>query len=140
MQMRKNIKKEIEKAALQYNLQLIYAFGSKGKEALLMSEGKITSLSPPISDVDIGIKPKGPLTLEEKVEIAILFEELLNVQRVDVVVLPDAPISLALEIVTGEILYAQDITYEAEYQLYIMKMAAELSPYEKIKKRMVMGL
>jgi hypothetical protein len=47
---------------------------------------------------------------------------------------------LALEIVTGEILYARDITYEAEYQLYIMKMAAELSPYEKMKKRMIMGV
>jgi hypothetical protein len=140
MNMRRNIKKEIEKAALQYNLQLIYAFGSKGKEALLMIEEKITSLSPPTSDLDIGIKPKGPLTVEEKVEIAIFFEELFDVQRVDVVVLPEAPISLALEIVTGEILYTQDVTYEAEYQLFIMKMAAELSPYEKMKKRMVMGV
>jgi hypothetical protein len=75
--MKKNIKKEIEKVALQYHLQLIYAFGSKGKEALLMSEGKITSLSPPTSDLDIGIKPKEPLTVEEKVEIAIFLKNFL---------------------------------------------------------------
>lgn len=140
--MTKKIKKEIEKVAFRFHLQLIYAFGSKGKEAFLMAEGKITSLSPSASasDLDIGIKPKEPLTVEEKVEIAIFFEELFDVQRVDVVILPEAPISLALEIVTGEILYTQDITYEAEYQLYIMKMAAELSPYEHMKKKMVMGV
>jgi hypothetical protein len=35
-----------------------------------------------------------------------------------VVVLPEAPVSLAAEIVVGEILYARDSTYGAEYQLY----------------------
>lgn len=137
--MMQNIKKEIEKVAFRYHLQLIYAFGSRGKEALAMNEGKITSLSPSISDLDIGIKPKRTLTVEEKAEIAIFFEDVFNAQRVDVVILPEAPISLALEIVTGEILYTHDINYEAEYQLYIMKMAAELSPYEHMKKKMIMG-
>jgi len=49
------------------------------------------------------------------------------------------PISLALEIVTGEILYMQDPTHEAEYQLYIMRMAADLLPYERMKQEMIMG-
>ena len=59
--------------------------------------------------------------------------------RVDLIVLPEAPVSLALEIVTGEILYMQDSTYEAEYQLYIMRLAADLLPYERMKQRMIMG-
>jgi len=48
-------------------------------------------------------------------------------------------LSLALEVVTGEILYMQDSTHEAEYQLYIMRMAADLLPYERMKQRMIMG-
>jgi hypothetical protein len=89
--------------------------------------------------VDIGIKAERPLTVEEKVEIALFFEDLFKVNRVDVVVLPDAPVFLALEIVSGEILYMQDDTYEAEYQLYIMRMAADLLPYEREKQKMIMG-
>ena len=57
----------------------------------------------------------------------------------DVVVLPEAPVSLAVEIVLGEILYARDSTYEAEYQLYIMRMAADLLPYERAKQKMILG-
>jgi hypothetical protein len=30
-------------------------------------------------------------------------------------------------------------TYEAEYQLYIMRQAADLLPYEQMKQRMIMG-
>jgi len=87
----------------------------------------------------MGVKPERPLTVEEKVKIAIFFEDLFDVPRVDLIVLPDAPIFLALEIVTGEILYMQDSTYEAEYQLCIMRMAADLLPYERMKQRMIMG-
>ena len=55
-------------------------------------------------------------------------------------VLSEAPVVLAFEIVTGEILYLRDATYEAEYQLYIMRMAAELIPFERAKQKMIMGV
>ncbi len=48
-------------------------------------------------------------------------------------------IFLALEIVTGEILYAKDSSLEAEYQLYIMRQAADLLPYERMKEEIIMG-
>jgi predicted nucleotidyltransferase len=135
----KEIKEQIKDIASQYGLQIIYAFGSRAKEALDMVEGRIEKVSSKPSDLDIGVKPEKPLTVEEKVKIAILFEDLFDVSRVDLIVLPEAPVFLALEIVTGEVLYRRDSTYEAEYQLYIMRMAADLLPYEQVKQRMVMG-
>lgn len=135
----KKIKEQIKDIALQYGLQIIYAFGSRAKEALDMVEGRIEQVSSEPSDLDIGVKPEKLLTVEEKVKIAILFEDLFEVSRVDLIVLPEAPVFLALEIVTGEVLYRQDSTYEAEYQLYIMRMAADLLPYEQVKQRMIMG-
>ena len=134
-----NIKGQIRRIASQYGLQIIYAFGSRAKEALGLVEGRIEQFSPSLSDLDIGIKPDRALTVEEKVKIAIMFEDLFDVVRVDLILLPDAPISLALEIVMGEILYVRDSTYEAEYQLYIMRQAADLLPYEQMKQRMIMG-
>jgi predicted nucleotidyltransferase len=135
----KKIKEQIKDIASQYGLQIIYAFGSRAKEALDMVEGRIEQVSPKPSDLDIGVKPEKPLTVEEKVKIAILFEDLFDVSRVDLIVLPEAPVFLALEIVTGEVLYRKDSTYEAEYQLYIMRVAADLLPYEQLKQRMIMG-
>ncbi|NWG04857.1 MAG: nucleotidyltransferase domain-containing protein [Syntrophaceae bacterium] len=134
-----NIKEEIRNIASQYGLQIIYAFGSRAKEALDLVEGRIEQFSPKPSDLDIGIKPEKPLTVEGKVKIVIFFEDLFDVFRVDLIVLPEAPVFLAFEIVTGEILYMQDSTYEAEYQLHIMRMAADLLPYERMKQRMIMG-
>ena len=125
--------------AAKYGLQIIYAFGSRAKEAREVVEGCIEKLSSTPSDLDIGVKPERPLTVEEKVEIAIFFEDHFHLNRVDVVILPEAPVSLAVEIVLGEILYAKDSTYEAEYQLYIMRMAADLLPYEQAKQKMILG-
>jgi predicted nucleotidyltransferase len=135
----KKIKEEIKNIASRYGLQIIYAFGSRAKEALDLVEDRIEHFSSTPSDLDIGVKSERPLTVEEKVEIAILFEDLFDVPRVDLIVLSEAPVSLVLEIVTGEILYMQDTTFEAEYQLYIMRMAADLLPYEQMKQRMIMG-
>jgi len=135
----KKIKEQVKDIASRYGLQIIYAFGSRAKEALDMVEGRIEQVSSKPSDLDIGVKPEKPLRVEEKVKIAILCEDLFDVSRVDLIVLPEAPVFLALEIVTGEVLYRQDSTDEAEYQLYIMRMAADLLPYEQMKQRMIMG-
>jgi predicted nucleotidyltransferase len=133
------IKEIIGQIAAKYGLQIIYAFGSRAKEAWEVVEGRVERLSSAPSDLDMGVKPERPLTVQEKVEIAIFFEDLFDLPRVDVVVLPEAPVSLAAEIVLGEILYAKDSTYEAEYQLYIMRMAADLLPYERAKQKMILG-
>jgi len=133
------MKEKIGQIAAKHGLQIIYAFGSRAEEAKEVVEGRIERLSSTPSDLDIGVKPESPLTVEAKVEIAIFFEDLFYLPRVDVVILPEAPVSLAVEIVLGEILYAMDSTYEAEYQLYIMRMAADLLPYERAKQKMILG-
>ena len=108
------IKEQMRDIASRYHLQIVYAFGSRAKEALDLAEAKIERLSSTPSDLDIGVKPERPLTVEEKVKVAILFEDLFDVSRVDLIVIPEVPIFLALEIVTGEILYMEDPTYEAD--------------------------
>jgi uncharacterized protein len=134
-----NISLKIAEIANKYDLDIIYAFGSRAKEALDLIEGRKDHLSTNDSDLDIGIKPGRELSLDEKVEVAIFFEDLFDAPRVDIVVLSEAPVTLAFRIVTGEILYRRDKRMEAEYQLYIMRMIAELLPYDRMKQRMVLG-
>ena len=133
------IKNELKQLAEKYGLQIIYAFGSRAKEALDLVEGKIKKLSKGISDLDIGIKPERRLNVEEKVEIALALEDIFDVSRIDLAVIPEVGVFLALEIVKGELLYAKDAVYEAEYQLYIMRQAAELIPYERMRQKMILG-
>lgn len=124
----------------ELNLQLIYAFGSRAKEIVQIIHKKKHPPAAARSDLDIGIKPEKPLTVQEKVKIAIFFEDLVDVPKVDVVEIPEAPISLALEIVQGELLYACDEDFEAEYQLYIMSQAADLMPFERLKQKTILGI
>jgi predicted nucleotidyltransferase len=134
------IERKIKNLAEKYHLQLIYAFGSRAKEALDYVHGKKNAFRSSQSDVDIGVKPKKHLRVEELVKIALFFEDIFNVPRVDVVMLTDAPVFLALEIVQGELLYARDDRYEAEYQLYIMRRASELARYETMKIELILEM
>jgi len=134
------VKKQIEEVSKKYALQIIYAFGSKGKEALDIVKGKMEHLSSSSVDLDIGIKAERHLNVEEKVKIELIFEDIFNVAKVDIVVVSEVPILLALEIVKGELLYAKDLTHEAEYQLHIMRRAAEIVPYERMKQKMTLGV
>jgi predicted nucleotidyltransferase len=135
----KDLKDEIAGLARKYRLQIIYAFGSRAKEIFGRVTGQTRRSSRSKSDLDIGVKPQRPLTVKEKVEIALFFEDRFDVPRVDVVVIPEAPAQLAYEIVTGELLYAKNENFEAEYQLYIMRRAGDLLPYERLKKEMILG-
>lgn len=130
--------KLLEQIAGEYRLQMLYAFGSRAKEAFEFLKGTLDRLAPADSDLDIAVKPRQSLTVEEKVEIALALEDLFGVLRVDLIVLPEVPTFVAYKGVTGELLYAEDDTLEAEYQLYIMRKAAELLPYEEARIKFVL--
>jgi len=86
------LQREIRKLAKRYNIQIIYAFGSREKEAFVLIHGKKAALQTSSSYLDIGLKSRRPLSVDEKVKIAVFFEDLFGVPRVDVVMLPEAPV------------------------------------------------
>lgn len=133
-------KRRISAFARRSGLEVIYAFGSRAKELQARIRGKTPHTRHPRSDLDIGIKPVRPLSAEEKVRIAIFFEDLFDISRVDVISLPEAPASLGGEIVSGELLYAANNKNEADCQLYYMRRAADLRPLERERAYMIMGV
>jgi predicted nucleotidyltransferase len=129
----------VGRIAKKYDLQIMYAFGSRAQQAEPFLSGLLRRLPGQPSDLDLGVKPARRLTVEEKVEIALALEGLFGVSRVDLVILPEASVFLAAEIVKGALLYAKDPNYEAEYQLYILRQEAELLPFERRRLRMILG-
>lgn len=117
----------------RFRLVAIYAFGSRAREIMDRVTGQLTAVSPSASDVDIGVLPEWAvhLSVRDKVELAIALEDLFDVPRVDLVVLPEAGPFLARDIVVGELLCARDPRAEARYQLYALRRAADVAPYAR---------
>ncbi len=133
-------KAALEDLARRYDLVAIYAFGSQGKAVAAWLEGAPLQISPS-SDVDVGVLPAlgRRLTAAEKVNLTLALEDLFGAERVDLVVLPEAPPFLALDIVCGELLCVTDPDAEAEYQLYVLRQAGDLAPFERKRRRMILA-
>lgn len=133
--------KILSKLAKEFSVADIYAFGSNAKEALSFIRGEKDFLEiPSSSDLDIGIRPEGTTSLsaKRKVELMIALEDFFNVNRVDLVDLTEADPFLALEVIRGELLYTKDPDDQAEYELFVLRRAADLMPYKRERIRMIL--
>ncbi len=126
--------------AAQHQLADLYVFGSRAAEIAALVRGEPTPLPRPEADVDVGIQPRRGTRLNgyEKVRIAVELEEVLNVGRVDLVVLSEATPFLAVEIIRGELLFSEDLGKQAEDELYILRRAADLAPFALEHQRLVL--
>ena len=132
--------RQLTKIAQQFSLDIIYAFGSHAKEALAFLKGEVKHISfPPRSDLDIGVKPaKGKkLDVHQKVELALLFEDLFSAPRVDLIVIPEVDPFLVLDIIRGEVLYCSDRDEEARFELFVLRKAGDLAYYKKERIRTI---
>jgi len=135
------VRSALSDLARRYGLIAIYSFGSRAGEIAARVAGEAAELTHPGSDVDIGVLPAPGrrLTAAERADLTVALEDLLGVSRVDMVVLPEAPPFLALDIVRGELLCTTDPVAEAEYQLYVLRRAADLAPFERQRRQMILA-
>jgi len=94
--------KRLRTIAEDFNLRIIYAFGSQAKEVYGWIRGDVQGLNIPLSsDLDIGVKPapSKTLSIKEKVAVSMELEELFLVRYVDLLVIPEVDPFLAANIV-----------------------------------------
>jgi len=125
----------------EFQVDILYAFGSRAGEVREWLMGGCRSLSPGPPDVDVGVKAVrgGRLSVHDKVRLALALEDLLGVSRVDLVCFSDADPFLAANIVRGERLYARDSYQADEYDLYILRRAGDLAPLERERLALILG-
>jgi len=116
-----------------YHLADIYVFGSRAPEIAAMIKNSRAIKRASTSDVDIGVRPKQGLRLstQDLVKLAVKLEDLFGVNRVDLVLLPDAEPFLALDIIRGELLYTDDPLDQAYYELFVLRRAGDLLPFKR---------
>lgn len=133
-----NKKFVLEQICKQFNINIIYVFGSRAHEILTWLRANDT-LNPEIhSDIDVGITTTKRLSIKQKVALTIALEDFFNVHRVDLVIIPQADPFLAANIIRGERLYAVDNYLADEYDLYILRRAGDLIPLERERQQLIM--
>lgn len=125
--------------AERFGLSLLMVFGSRAGDVLSWLADPSQPLPPTASDVDIGVLADRPLSLDEKVDIALALERLLGVARVDVVDLATADPFLAANIIRGERLYARDEHEANEFELFVLRRAGDLAPLERERLALILG-
>ena len=133
-------KKHLAALCSGYSLKILYAFGSRAKEAMAWIESQEPYMASSESDLDIGILPgEVYLNARKKAELCIDLEDLFGVNRVDLVLLPDAQPFLASRIVQGERLYATNEDEADEFDLYMLARACDLMPFHKQRVETILG-
>jgi hypothetical protein len=124
----------------KYPIDILYSFGSRAKEIKVWLDEEIEVIPAGPSDVDIGVKPAAgaAFSVHDKVRLAVALEDLLGVWRVDLVSFRDADSFLAANIVRGERLYARHETEADEYDLYILRRAGDLAPFERERMALIL--
>jgi len=127
------IQGQLQEICSRYHVGLMYAYGSRCHEIKSYLDGKGFMNKGTSSDVDIGIKVSGDahLSVRDKVTLTIELEDLLDIDRVDLAILPEVDPFVAVNIIRGERLYCEDEYLADEYELYILRRAGDLVPLER---------
>jgi len=88
------------------------------------------------SDVDLGALFSAPVDLRDQLDLQGRLEDALGCP-VDLVDAGRARPYLALDIIRGERLYATDPEACDRFDLYVLRRAADLAPFERRRRRMI---
>jgi predicted nucleotidyltransferase len=108
-------------------IRAAYVFGS-------VSQGQAT----PSSDVDLGLLFEHKPSLSELLRIQNTLDEALGTPT-DVVDLGSASAFLALDIIKGRRIYCRNNDAVDEFELYVLRRAGDLAPFERIRRAHLLG-
>ena len=125
----------------RYGLDALYVFGSRATEVAACVRGEADLESGAAADLDFGVLPEAGRVVEinDRVRLTAALEDLFDVPRVDLVVLPQAGPFLALDVVSGELLCCTDSIREAEYQLFVLRRAGDLAFFERERRHQLLS-
>jgi predicted nucleotidyltransferase len=113
----------VDTARTTSGLVALYLFGSQA--AGLAADG---------SDIDIGVLGDRPFALAELVDLQIRVQSAAG-SSVDLVDLRSAEAFLALDVIRGERIYCRDDLAADTFELFVMRRAGDLEPFERERRR-----
>jgi len=125
----------LERICRSFDVVSLYVFGSRAEEIAARVAGRPPALGPVDSDLDVAVQPapEGLRDVKDRVRLTQELENLFGVSRVDLVILPLASPFLAADAVRGELLFCDDEDRQAREELYILRRAGDLAPFQKAR-------
>lgn len=135
---------QVQVAALcgRYGVTSLYVFGSRAFELAARYAGETHAVVAPCSvDADFAVQPQpGALcTSRDRVAFSQALEDLFQVPRVDLVVLPEAGVFLAANAIRGELLFCADENQQAREELLFLRRAGDLAPLQQERLRLLLA-
>ena len=140
-----SLAEQLEQIARRFAIRDVYAFGSRAGEirGRVARDRELETAFGSSSDVDLAVQPYDAeaFTASDRARLVAALEDLFGAPRVDLVVLSEAPVLLATEVVRGELLYTADPLAQAEHELYLLRRAADLAPFlrERVEQILTHG-
>ncbi len=128
-----DLRANLDQICRGFGVASLYAFGSRAREVAGRVSGLGPVSGPQASDVDIAVQP-GKGALEDataRVRLLQALEDLFGAARVDLIILSEASAFLAADAVRGELLFCDDEDRQAREELYYLRRAADLAPYQR---------
>jgi len=127
------MEKALEEVCRSFGVISLYVFGSRGREIADRISGRGTRRELQGSDLDVAVQPGRDqlASPRDRVALAQALEDIFTVSKVDLVILPEVNPFLAADAVRGELLYCDDEDRQAREELYYMRRAADLAPYQQ---------
>jgi uncharacterized protein len=137
------LQQAIDALCRRYGLAELYVFGSRAVEIAARIRGHGFSPDEALSgsDVDVGVRQlQGTrLGVSGLVDLANELEDCLGAPRVDIVLLPSASPFLALDVIRGELLYCADRDAQSEFELYVLRRAGDLAPFQRLRQELALS-
>lgn len=111
-----------EVAGSRADISALYVFGSRADDS-----------ARPDSDLDVGVLFSSRQPLESTLRLADALQQSTGL-AVDVVDAGRANAFLALDIVRGERVFAGDPVHADEFELYVLRRAGDLLPFERARR------
>ncbi len=123
----------LKKLCRRFGVASLYLFGSRAEEIAARVAGRMPVPGPTGSDLDVAVQPapEALRLVDERVGLMQALEELFEVPRVDLVILPQASPFLAADAIRGELLFCDDEDRQAREELYYLRRAADLAPFQR---------
>lgn len=129
---------KVEEICAMHRVKVLYVFGSRSAEMLDFIRGDAHQLSESQSDLDVGVLPHSPFSIEDKVNLTLELETFFNSTKVDLIVLPEADSFLAANVIRGERVYAEDPYLADEFDLFVLRRAGDLAELERQRMEMIL--
>ncbi|MCL4504356.1 MAG: nucleotidyltransferase domain-containing protein [Deltaproteobacteria bacterium] len=125
-----DLKERLANLALSFpELRLVYLFGSQA-----------AGQAGPQSDYDFGLlADRGSDTKERRAALEHALAVLLDMERLDVVWLQQAPVELAFAVIQGVLVYERDLADRVEYEAQVMSRHCDYLPYLRAQRAEILA-